>query len=46
MCAAAARQLRGLALADAVRALVAWDPDGVYAEAQADERESAAANQS
>ncbi len=44
--AAAAHQLRELALADAVRALAAWDPDGSYAEAQADERESAAASHS
>jgi len=42
--AAAARQLRELALADAVRALAAWDPDGAYAQAQTEERESAAAS--
>lgn len=40
---AAARQLRELALADAARALAAWDPDGTYAEAQTEEREHAAA---
>ncbi|MGH3865281.1 MAG: hypothetical protein ACRDQ4_03920 [Pseudonocardiaceae bacterium] len=41
---AAARQLRELALADAARALAAWDPAGAYTEAQAEERESAAAS--
>ncbi|MDQ3763753.1 MAG: hypothetical protein M3460_19705 [Actinomycetota bacterium] len=40
--AAAAGQLRDLALADAAAALAAWDPDGAYAEAQTEERESAA----
>ncbi|MGH4001754.1 MAG: hypothetical protein ACRDTJ_30320 [Pseudonocardiaceae bacterium] len=42
--AAAARQLRELALADAARALAGWDPEGCYAEAQTEERESAAAS--
>jgi hypothetical protein len=42
--AAAARQLRELALANAARALAAWDPHGFYAEAQTEERESAAAS--
>ena len=42
--AAAARQLRELALADAARTLAAWDPAGAYAEAQTEERESAAAS--
>ncbi len=41
---AAARQLRELALIDAARALAAWDPAGAYAEAQTEERESAAAS--
>ncbi len=40
----AARQLRELALADAARALAAWDSAGAYAQAQAEERESAAAS--
>ena len=42
--AAAARQLRELALVDAAQALAAWDPAGAYAQAQAEERESAAAS--
>jgi hypothetical protein len=42
--ASAARQLRELALADAARALAAWDPTGAYAEAQTEEREHAAAS--
>lgn len=41
---AAARQLRELALVDAARALAAWDPAGAYAQAQTEERESAAAS--
>ncbi len=41
--AAAARQLRELALADAARALAAWDPTGAYTQSQTEERESAAA---
>lgn len=41
---AAARQLRDLALADAARALATWDPAGIYAEAQTEERERAAAS--
>jgi hypothetical protein len=40
--AIAASQLRDLALTDAAAALAAWDPDGAYAEAQTEERESAA----
>ncbi len=40
---AAARQLRELALADAARALAAWDPAGTYTEAQTEERENAQA---
>ena len=42
--AAAAGQLRELALVDAARALAAWDPAGAYAQAQTEERESAAAS--
>jgi hypothetical protein len=42
--AAAARQLRELALADAAQALAMWDSDGSYAEAQTGERESAVAS--
>ncbi|MGH3919448.1 MAG: hypothetical protein ACRDSG_10510 [Pseudonocardiaceae bacterium] len=41
---AAARQLRELALADAARALAAWDPSGSYTQAQTEERERAAAS--
>jgi hypothetical protein len=41
---AAAGQLRELALVDAARALAAWDPAGAYAQAQTEERESAAAS--
>jgi len=41
---AAAHQLRQLALTDAARSLAAWDPAGAYAEAQTEERESAAAS--
>jgi hypothetical protein len=42
--AVAARQLRELALVDAARALATWDLGGAYAEAQTEERESAAAS--
>jgi hypothetical protein len=42
--AVAARQLRELALVDAARALATWDLAGAYAEAQTEERESAAAS--
>ncbi len=42
--AAAARQLRELAWADAARALAAWDPAGAYTQAQTEERENAAAS--
>ncbi|MGH3973098.1 MAG: hypothetical protein ACRDS9_07210 [Pseudonocardiaceae bacterium] len=41
---AAAHQLRELALADAARALAGWDPTGVYAQTQTEERESATAS--
>lgn len=42
---AAARQLRALAWTDAARALNEWDANGAYAQAQTEERESAAASE-